>query len=117
MVPTSDFESGGSSREMVSVVDVGWTLGASTDEPVNARTWTVEFDASAAPTGSKLAAEFHWREKIHTINICVKWLSNVFSTIFCCNEAYQTSPALIEVVSNLELIPNPKGHPYRRHSS
>jgi hypothetical protein len=50
IVPTSVLESGGSSREIVAIADVGWTSAESADDPVKTRTLTSDPEARAAPT-------------------------------------------------------------------
>lgn len=50
MVPTSDFESGGSNLETVRTVLVGLFWSERTDVLVKRRAWTFSPDARAAPT-------------------------------------------------------------------
>jgi hypothetical protein len=52
MVPTSAFDSGGNSRDIVAIADVGCASTESTDDPVKTRTPTSDPDARAAPTGT-----------------------------------------------------------------
>lgn len=50
MVPTSAFDSGGSSRDIVAIAAVGCASTERTDEPVKTRTPTSDPAARAAPT-------------------------------------------------------------------
>lgn len=53
MVPTSFFDSGESSRVIVSIVAVGSALESNTYKPVNLRTSTLDSDARAAPNSKR----------------------------------------------------------------